>query len=135
MTDPAPAVACQMRIPIRCNAFGRVLLTSIGAPPALDRLDIDEESVRVRLSYAFRTTIPRRLVESVRRDDRRSVSLGAHGWRGRWLVNGAWSPIVVIRLRTPVRAWVVGFPVRLRELLVSVDDPDAVIELLAPASV
>ena len=59
------------------------------------------------------------------------VTAGAHGWRGRWLVNGASSPIVAIRLRSPTRAWVAGYPVRLREVLVSVADPDALIAALS----
>jgi hypothetical protein len=45
-----------------------------------------------------------------------------HGWRGRWLVNGAHRPIATITLALPARARVLGFPVRLRELLLCVDD-------------
>lgn len=124
-----------MRIPIRCSAFGRVLLTLVGAPPSADHLDVGDDAVEVRMAWAFRATIPRSAIESVVRDDRHYVSLGAHGWGGRWLVNGASGPIVVITLRDAVSARVAGFPVRLRELLVSVDDPDAVVELLAPTTV
>jgi hypothetical protein len=40
-------------------------------------------------------------------------------------VNGANSPIAAIRLARPARARAVGFPVNVRELLVSVDDRDA----------
>ena len=53
-----------------------------------------------------------------------------HGWRGRWLVNGAHRPIARITLALPGRARVLGFPVQLRELLVSVDD---VAELRPPS--
>ncbi len=53
------------------------------------------------------------------------ASRGAHGWRGRWLVNGAGDGLVVIDISPPARARVTGVPVRLRELTVSVEDPDA----------
>jgi hypothetical protein len=50
------------------------------------------------------------------------VSIGVHGWRGRWLVNGASRPIARIVLALPTHAFVLGFRVHLSELLVSVDD-------------
>ena len=34
-------------------------------------------------------------------DHRPVVSIGVHGWRGRWLVNGAHRPIAAIRLAAP----------------------------------
>jgi hypothetical protein len=56
---------------------------------------------------------------------------GAHGWGGRWLVNGAADGIVDIELAEPVRASVSGFPIRLKVLSVSLEDPDAFLESLA----
>jgi hypothetical protein len=135
MTRAPVGVADAVRIPIRCNAFGRVVLTMVGAPPSLDHIDVDDDQVHVQLGYAFRTEFARANVESVVRDTRRYVSTGAHGWGGRWLVNGAPGPIAVINLREPVRAFVLGFPVQLRQLLVSIDDPDALAELLVPTTV
>jgi len=43
-----------------------------------------------------------------------------------WLVNGAGRPILSVELSPPQRAYVMGIPVRLRELLVSVSDPSVV---------
>jgi hypothetical protein len=54
-----------------------------------------------------------------------SLTRGVHGWAGRWLVNGAGDGILVISLNPWQRGYVIGFPVTLRELLVSVDDPSA----------
>ena len=53
-----------------------------------------------------------------------------HGWNGRWLVNGSSHGIVRIDLDPAQRAWVVGLPVSLRTLRVSVEDPDALIAAL-----
>ena len=81
------------------------------------------DTVKVRLGWAFRTKFSRSSVESVT-DHRPVVSIGAHGWRGRWLVNGAHRPIAVITLSPPTYARLIGFPVALRELYVSVEERD-----------
>ena len=84
------------------------------------------------MSWGFRADVPRRSIRSVRPERNAYLSLGVHGWRGRWLVNGAAGPIVALEIEPPVRARVIGVPVRLRELFVSVEDPDAVIAELSP---
>jgi hypothetical protein len=73
----------------------------------------------------FRTEFSRTSIRSLHRAGN-SVSIGIHGWRGRWLVNGAAGPLVALTIDPPARARVLGVPVRLRELIVSVDEPDAV---------
>jgi hypothetical protein len=50
-------------------------------------------------------------------------SWGVHGWKQRWLVNGSSHGIVVLSIDPPARARVVGVPVRVRELAISLDDP------------
>ena len=54
-----------------------------------------------------------------------------HGWRGRWLVNGAAGPLVALEIAAAGHARVLGFPVVLRELLVSVDEPEPLIDALS----
>jgi hypothetical protein len=56
----------------------------------------------------------------------------AHGWRGRWLVNGSSKDIVELTIDPPVRAYVMGAPIDLRTLYVSVTDPQALIAACAP---
>ena len=56
--------------------------------------------------------------------------IGVHGWRGRWLVNGAATGLVAITVDPAVRAWAVGVPVKLRELTLSLEDPDALVGAL-----
>ena len=93
-------------------------------PARLAYIRVDGETVKVRMSWAFRAKFPKSAVMEVV-NFRPVVSVGVHGWRGRWLVNGANRPIAVVRLSEPARGYVIGFPVNLRELLVSVDDRDA----------
>lgn len=109
------------RIPIKYAKVWSGLLTTLLMPRRLSYVEIDGDTIRVRMSYAFRARFTRGDVSAVSAH-RTVVSIGVHGWRGRWLVNGAHRPIARITLALPVNARVVGFRVGLRELLVSVDD-------------
>ena len=115
------------RIPIRYSPGKGMLLRLCGVPARAAYVEVDDSRVRVRMGWAFRAEFDRSRVESAYGAPNVHLTAGAHGWRGRWLVNGASGPIVAIRLNGPVRAWVLGFPVRLRELLVSVADPESLI--------
>ena len=110
-----------MRIPIRYGTPWKWLLPFLLLPARASYLRIEGDVVKVRLGWAFRTKFRRRDVTDVA-NHRPVLTIGAHGWKGRWLVNGAHRPIARITLALPARARVLGFPVRLRELLVSVDD-------------
>ncbi len=112
-----------MRIPIRYTNPWRWLLPLFLLPARLAYIRIDGDTVRLRMAWAFRAKFPKSSVESVS-DHRPVISIGAHGWRGRWLVNGAHRPIATIRLSPPARAVVVGVPITVREVLVSVEDRD-----------
>jgi hypothetical protein len=118
-----------MRIPIRYGAPWRWLLPILLLPARLSYIRIDGDTVKVRLGWAFRAKFARSDVVDVVKH-RPVISIGAHGWNGRWLVNGAHRPIATIKLAAKSRAWVIGFPVKLTELLVSVDDRDMLRELL-----
>ena len=67
---------------------------------------------------------------SVTEHKRKPLSRGVHGWAGRWLVNGSGDRIVNIALEPSQRGYVMAFPVRLRNLLVSVEDPTGLITAL-----
>jgi hypothetical protein len=118
-----------MRIPIRYGCPWRWLLTFLLLPARFSYIKIDRDEVSVRMGWAFRTKFPRSDVTDVA-NHRPVISVGAHGWKGRWLVNGAHRPIAMIRLAQPVRGRVVGFPVTVREIWVSVENRDVLRELL-----
>jgi hypothetical protein len=69
-------------------------------------------------------------VRDARPDHGRVTGWGVHGWRGRWLVNGSSSGLVGVDLNPPARARVGPVPVTVRELRVSVDDPDGLVAAL-----
>jgi hypothetical protein len=84
------------------------------------------------MGWAFRTTFDRyRITGTSPLGKRITLTRGVHGWAGRWLVNGAGDGILAIDLDPRQRAYVMGFPVRLRQLQVSVDDPAALATALA----
>lgn len=75
------------RAPIR---FGRLkpLLTVLGIPRRNSYLDVGAERARVRMGWAFRADVTR---ASIRHPQAAGAarSIGVHGWRDRWLANGA----------------------------------------------
>jgi hypothetical protein len=88
---------------------------------------VGENEVVTRMGWAFRARFPRSAVVGVAPFGRRTLSRGVHGFFGRWLVNGSGDGIVSIDLTPSQRAWMLGFPISLKQLLVSVDDPAAFI--------
>jgi len=86
------------------------------------------------MGVSFRGRAACETITSVRRLDQKVISRGVHGWWGDWLVNGAGDRIVELRFEPPMRARILGFPIRVRRLRVSVDDPDGLVEAIAPSS-
>ena len=124
------------RFPIRFSPANSILFRGLLIPPSSSFVELSDDTIRVRLSWAFSARIPRRLVATAGPGKPPTIRLtaGAHGWGGRWLVNGAPDGIVALELSEPVRAFTAGFPIRLRHLAVSLEDPDAFLAALgAPA--
>ncbi len=119
------------RFPIRFDAAYGLLSRALLIPPAGSFVELDGDEVQVSMAWAFRARFPRSAVRSVAMyAGRKPLSRGAHGWAGRWLVNGSGEGIVKIELGPGQRGNVAGFPVRVRELLVSVEDPAGLIAAL-----
>lgn len=85
------------------------------------------------MGWAFRAKFDRSRVAGTSLSGKRiPLTRGVHGWGGRWLVNGAGDGVVAIDFEPRQRAYVMGFPVSLRQLQVSVEDPPALAAALAP---
>jgi hypothetical protein len=117
------------RFRIRFGLF-RVLLTLLGTGPRFSYVEVSEDTIRVAMGWAFRALIPRSSVRRISKDRNMWRGIGVHGWRGEWLVNGSVSGIVTLEIDPPARALVIGVPVRLRELHVSLEDPDGFLAAL-----
>lgn len=127
------AMAGTTRFPIRFSAGNRILFRLLLIPTSSAYVELGPDTILVRMSWAFSGRIPRRLVSTAGPGKPPLIrfTAGAHGWRGRWLVNGSAAGIVRVQLSEPTRAYVTGFPIRLKELSVSLDDPDGFLAQLA----
>lgn len=101
------------------------LLGLLGHGRRLSRVRVDATTVDVRMGLAFRASVPRASVVQAAPYDGRVWGWGVHGWRGRWLVNGSSQGLVTLTIDPPTPARVLGIPVRLRQLIVSLVDRDA----------
>ena len=119
----------QERFAIRYGAL-RVLLSALGLGPRYSGLELDGDRLRVRMGWAFSATVARAQIRSARHSEGLVGGIGVHGWGGRWLVNGAATGLVTVEIDPAARAWVIGVPVKLRLLRVSVEDPDALLRAL-----
>ncbi len=115
---------------MKYDAFGAGVMTPLGAGRKHSRVTLTDDELIVHQSWTFRATVPRSSITGAVKLDRTYVSRGAHGWAGRWLVNGAGDGLVSITIEPAARARVTGIPVSLRELIVSVEDPDALVAAL-----
>jgi hypothetical protein len=122
------------RYPISFGALKPLLLV-MGLWPSNSYLDVDETQVKAKMGWAFRATFPRASIVSVHDYTGMPGGIGVHGFGGRWLVNGAASGIVTLDIEPTGRAYVMGIPVKLRRLSVSLEEPDRLIaEVSAQAS-
>lgn len=121
------------RFQISVDARFKPLFVPMGLGPRHARVTLDAQTLRVRLGWAFRATVPLASVRSAAPDADRVTGWGAHGWGGIWLVNGSSNGLVRVEIEPPVRAWVSGFPVQLRALRVSLQEPDAFVSALREA--
>jgi hypothetical protein len=108
------------RFPISFDPWYGVFSSFLGLAPATAYVELAGAQVEVRMGWAFRSRFPRSAVASTSTLDIRPLSRGVHGFGGRWLVNGSGRGILSIHLDPVQRAYVMGVPVRVRELLVSV---------------
>jgi hypothetical protein len=106
------------------------MLTLLASGPGRSGIAVGDADVAIEMGVSFGGRAPLPSVTSVRPLEETVISRGVHGWRGDWLVNGAGDGLVEIRFEPPLKAHVLGFPVRVRRLRVSVDDPAGLVRAL-----
>jgi hypothetical protein len=114
------------RFSIKFEGSYALLSTALFIFPSHSYVEVRGDEVSVRMGWAFRARFDRSCVTGASALGKRiPLTRGVHGWAGRWLVNGSGDGILAIDLDPRRRAYVMGFPVKLRQLQVSVDDPAA----------
>ena len=118
----------------RLSAFLDTLLFRAG--PGVSGVEVDSGQIGVRMG-SFKLDIPRSSVRSARRSQVPvGGTVGVHGSRGRWLVNGSADGLVEITIEPPCHLspgidnlFGMGGS-RVDSLTVSLDDPDGFIAAL-----
>jgi hypothetical protein len=108
------------------------LMIAVGAGPRFTHVTVTGDELKVAMGWAFRATVPRSSIRDAGAYDGRVIAWGVHGFRGRWLVNGSSRGMVRVTIDPPARAYVLGVPVRLRELLLSVEAPGFFVATVRP---
>ena len=130
MTKGIMSSGGRQRFSIRFDEWYGILSSALFLPPSSSYVEVDREEVRVQMGWAFRSRFPKAAVASAAEAHESPLSRGVHGFAGRWLVNGSGQGILAIDLTPSQRGYVMGFPVRLRQLMVSVADPVALAAVL-----
>jgi hypothetical protein len=108
---------------LRYGAVSRWLLTLFASGPGRSGIAVGDTGVAFEMGWSFDGRAPLESVTSAQPLTETVISRGVHGWRGDWLVNGAGDGLVEVLFEPPMKSHVVGVPVRVRRLRVSVDDP------------
>jgi hypothetical protein len=103
-----------------------------GLGPKQSEVRVADRSLYVRFGWGFRAEIPLTSIKAAKPNTDKVYAWGAHGFRGRWLVNGSSKGIVQLTIDPPARAYVIGVPITVRTLDISVTDPQALIAECAP---
>lgn len=116
--------------PLRFGVF-RPLFWVLGAGPGMSDVTLTEDRLRVRMGWMFRADVPLASVAGARPHQGMVGGIGVHGWRGLWLVNGGTKGVVDVTIDPPAKARVLGVPVKLRELQVSLECPEEFVAALS----
>ena len=124
------AMTGEAKFEFRYDRWCGWILGAFGSGRRFSSVVVTSTDLEAELGLAFRGVIPRESIRSARPWQGRVFGWGAHGWRGRWLVNGSSKGIVVLEVEPPGAGRVLGFPVTVRELALSLEDPEGLCEAL-----
>jgi len=110
------------------------MLNLVGSGPEHSGIAVSDGDLAVKMGRSFDGRAPRTSITSARALTDTVISRGVHGCRGSWLVNGDGSGLVELQFEPPMRGHVLMFPVTVRRLRISVDDPDGLVDALGAPS-
>ncbi|MGZ4514729.1 MAG: hypothetical protein ACXVX5_08470 [Mycobacterium sp.] len=101
------------------------LSVPVGLGPKRSEVRVEAGALHVKMGWAFDAHIPLASITRAETANERVFTLGVHYSRGRWLVNGPGKGLVALTIEPPADAKAVTRSISLRELWVSVTDPNA----------
>lgn len=118
--------------PIRYSKLSRLFFAPLRLGARHAKVEVTDDTLRVRMGWAFRATIPRR---SIRRAAlHRDVwwAIGVHSDRKfkSWLVNGSSKGIVFLDLLPPAKGRAGPSPVTIERLGLGLEDPEGLLREL-----
>lgn len=134
--DAATSEPDAVLFPLSFNRFMRLLMTPMFAGPRHCRVLFTADALTVTmgwLGWAFSAVIPRSSISEGEPYHGPVFGWGAHGWRGRWLVNGSSRGLVTLRIDPAARGRCVFIPLRVSELTLSLEDPSSFIDVVRRA--
>jgi len=112
------------------------LLLVVGAGPSTARIAIEHDVLHVKLGWFwFRATIPIRSIVHARRSANAWFSVGIHtDLMHGWIVNGSPLGMVHLTIEPPADGRFVGLPIRVNNLWLSLEEPDAFVAAVTAAN-
>ena len=120
-----------MQPELRFDRWFLPLSVPIGLGPKNSELRVEAGNLHVKMGWAFTVDIPLTSIKSAEPINTRVYSAGVHYGFGRWLVNGSVKGLVKLTIEPAAQARVWKTAVTVRELWVSVTDPDALVAACA----
>jgi hypothetical protein len=119
---------------LRYERWYLALSVPLGLGPKNSEVRVEDGTLHVKMGWAFDGHIPVASITKAEATSERAFTWGVHYSSGRWLVNGSVKGLVALTIEPPATAKI--WPrnsVRLRALVLSVTDPDALIAACAEA--
>jgi hypothetical protein len=119
------------------NRFMRILMYVLFAGPRHSTIRVDHDSVRVTMGvrgWAFTANVPLLSIADATEVAGPVWAWGAHGWRGRWLVNGSSRGLVRLTIMPKAHGRCAVFPLRVGELTLSLADPAGFVRAVTPSA-
>jgi hypothetical protein len=128
-------VAKSVRYAISFSAVVALLSAVVGIRRRHAAVEVSDDAVLIRMGWAFSARIPRASITNATPHPRIRYAVGVHVvGRGSWIVNGTTRNIVELRIDPPAPARALGFPVRLRRVRVSVEQPAELVAAISDRS-
>ncbi|MGH2551136.1 MAG: hypothetical protein ACRDHN_17260 [Thermomicrobiales bacterium] len=106
------------------SRFTSRLFPLLGIGPRRTSVVVTRDQIRASMGWSASITVSRSAVVSAEHSKKPfGYGSGVHGTPGRWVFNGSNDGIVKLTLDPPQRGRILIFPIKPRELYLSLEDP------------